>query len=48
MENKKRGGKRVGSGRPKNQNKAFLIQCHPDKIKDVREYAKKISIIIEK
>lgn len=43
-----KGGKREGAGRPKNDNKAYLIQCHPDKIDEVREFAKKISKIIEK
>ena len=38
-----RGGKREGAGRPKNENKSYLIQCHPDKIKEVREFAKKVS-----
>lgn len=42
-EYKKRGGKREGSGRPKNENKAYLIQCHPSKIQEVRDFAKKIS-----
>jgi hypothetical protein len=35
-------------GRPKNENKAYCIQCHPDKIKEVREFAKKISKINNK
>jgi len=48
MEKNKKGGKREGSGRPKNENKAFLIQCHPDKIKEVREFVKNISKIIDK
>lgn len=48
MEKSKKGGKRQGSGRPKNENKAFLIQCHPSKIKEVREFAKNISNIIDK
>ena len=43
-----RGGKREGSGRPKNENKAYSIQCHPSKIKELREYAKNISKINEK
>ena len=43
-----RGGKREGSGRPKNDNKAYSIQCHPSKIDELREYAKNISKIIEK
>ena len=41
----KRGGKREGSGRPKNENRAYSIQCHPSKIKELREYAKNISKI---
>lgn len=48
MEKSRKGGKREGSGRPKNENKAYLIQCHPSKIKEVREFAKNISKIIEK
>lgn len=48
MKESKKGGKRSGAGRPKNDNKAFLIQCHPSKIKEVREFAKNISKIIEK
>lgn len=48
MEKNKRGGAREGAGRPKNENKAYLIQCHPSKIKEVREFAKNISKIIEK
>ena len=48
MEDRKRGGKREGSGRPKNENKAYSIQCHPSKIKELREYAKNISKINEK
>ena len=48
MENRKRGGKREGSGRPKNENKAYSIQCHPSKIDELREYAKKISKINDK
>ena len=47
MKNNK-GGKREGSGRPKNDNKAFLVQCLPSKIKEVREFAKNISKIIDK
>ena len=43
-----RGGKREGSGRPKNENKAYSIQCHPSKIDELREYAKNISKINEK
>ena len=43
-----RGGKREGSGRPKNENKAYSIQCHPSKIKELREYAKNISKINDK
>ena len=43
-----RGGKREGSGRPKNENKAYSVQCHPSKIKELREYAKNISKINEK
>lgn len=42
------GGKRNGAGRPKNENKGYFIQCHPTKIKEVREFAKNISKIIEK
>ena len=38
-----KGGKREGAGRPKNDNKAYLIQCHPSKIKEVKEFAKKLS-----
>lgn len=49
MDNRKtNGGKRQGAGRPKNENKPYLIQCHPDKIKEVREFAKNISKMIEK
>ena len=48
MEKSKKGGKREGSGRPKNENKAFLIQCHPSKIKELREFAKEISKIADK
>ena len=48
MENRTRGGKREGSGRKKNENKAYSIQCHPDKIDELRLYAKKISKINEK
>ncbi len=48
MKTETRGGKREGSGRKKNDNKAFMIQCHPDKIKEVREFAKNISKINEK
>jgi hypothetical protein len=48
MKTTTRGGKREGSGRPKNDNKPFLIQCHPNKIKEVREFAKNISKIIDK
>lgn len=44
----KRGGARPGAGRPKNENKGYFIQCHPTKIKEVREFAKNISKIIEK
>ena len=48
MKTENRGGRREGSGRPKNENKAFMIQCHPDKIWEVRLFAKNISKIIEK
>lgn len=48
MEKSKKGGKREGAGRPRNENKAYLIQCHPSKIKEVREFAKNISKIIDK
>jgi hypothetical protein len=44
----KRGGKREGSGRKKGTNEPFLVRCHPTKIKEVREFAKNISKIIEK
>ena len=37
------GGKRQGSGRPKLDNKPFLVRCHPSVIKDVRKYAKERS-----
>lgn len=40
---KKRGGKREGAGRPRNGNKAYIIQCHPNCIIKVREFCKKIS-----
>jgi len=42
MENKK-GGKRQGAGRPRNDNKAYMIQCHPNCIKKVRELSKEFS-----
>jgi len=48
MENKVRGGKREGSGRKKGTNEPFLVRCHPSKIKEVREFAKNISKIVEK
>lgn len=48
MENRTRGGKREGSGRPKNENRAYSVQCHPSKIDELREYAKKISKINDK
>lgn len=44
---KTRGGKREGSGRPKNDNKAFIVQCIPERIKDVREFAKILSKLNE-
>ena len=34
------------AGRPKNNNKAYLIQCHPDCIKEVRLFAKEKSLKI--
>ena len=44
-----RGGKREGSGRPRNANKAYIIQCHPDCIIEVRKFAKEKSLkIIDK
>ena len=48
MEKSKKGGKREGSGRKKNENKAYSIQCHPSKIKELREFAKEICKLIEK
>ncbi len=42
MKNTK-GGKREGSGRPRNENKAYLIQCHPNCIKKIRELSKEFS-----
>jgi len=42
-----RGGKREGSGRPKNDNKAYSVQCIPERIKDVREFAKILSKLNE-
>ena len=47
MEDRKRGGKREGSGRPKNENKAYSIQCHPSKIDELREYAKMFDIEVD-
>jgi len=44
---KQRGGKREGSGRPKNDNKAFIVQCIPERIKEVREFAKILSKLNE-
>jgi len=44
---KTRGGKREGAGRPKNENKAYSIQCHPSKIDELREYAKILSKLNE-
>ena len=44
---KHRGGKREGSGRPKNDNKAFIVQCIPERIKEVREFAKILSKLNE-
>lgn len=41
----KRGGTRKGSGRPKNENKPILIQCHPDYIKTIRGFSKIINFI---
>ena len=43
MNQKNRGGKREGSGRPKGTNEPYLVRCHPKVIKDVRKYAKERS-----
>lgn len=40
---KQKGGKREGAGRPRNDNKAYLIQCHPNCIKKIRELVKECS-----
>jgi len=44
MENKNKGGKREGAGRPRKENKAYLIRCLPNQIKTIREFIKSLQI----
>ena len=32
------------AGRPRNDNKAYMIQCHPNCIKKIRELSKEYSV----
>ena len=45
METKKQaGGSREGAGRKPTGKKLYPVWCHPNRIKEVREFAKRVSI----
>ena len=48
MKQENRGGVRAGAGRHKTFRKSFLIRCHPEAIKEIREFANLKSLDYEK